>query len=164
MQILVSDTSILIDLERGELLESVFSCGLTLIVPDLLYERELQNDNGPYLRALGLGVVALTSSEVAFAQAVRRQRPTLSLPDCFALCCAMRPEHVLITGDKTLRNEAKGRGHHVYGLLWLLDQMAAANSVDRSLLHAALSKIAADPRCRLPSTEVRIRLGRWAPA
>jgi len=103
VQILVSDTSILIDLERGELLESVFSCGLTLIVPDLLYERELQNDNGPYLRALGLGVVALTSSEVAFAQAVRRQRPTLSLPDCFALCCAMRPEHVLITGDKTLR-------------------------------------------------------------
>ena len=42
MIILVSDTSILIDLERGGLLEAAFSCGLTMVVPDLLYERELE--------------------------------------------------------------------------------------------------------------------------
>ena len=60
MLILVSDTPILINLERGGLLESAFCCGLTLIVPDLLYERKLENDNGPYLQKLGLGVVALT--------------------------------------------------------------------------------------------------------
>ncbi len=151
MLILVSDTSILIDLERGGLLESVFTCGLTLIVPDLLYEKELEKENGPYLRALGLGVVALTPDEVALAQAVRRQKSTLSLPDCFALCCAMRPAHALVTGDKALRNEAKARGHNVYGLLWLLDQIAASNSVDMSLLHTGLGRIAAHPRCRLPA-------------
>ena len=38
MAILVSDTSILIDLERGELLEHAFSCGLVMAVPDLLYQ------------------------------------------------------------------------------------------------------------------------------
>lgn len=161
MLILVSDTSILIDLERGGLLESVFARGLTLIVPDLLYEKELERENGPYLRALGLGVVALTPDEVALAQALRRQRSTLSLPDCFALCCAMRPAHALVTGDKALRNEAKARGHHVYGLLWLIDQIAASNSVEKSLLHSGLSRIAAHPRCRLPANEVKIRLNAW---
>jgi predicted nucleic acid-binding protein len=159
--ILVSDTSILIDLERGGLLESVFSCGLTLIVPDLLYEKELEKENGPYLRALGLGVVALTPDELALAQTVKRQRPTLSLPDCFALCCAMRPACALVTGDKALRNEAKARGRKVYGLLWLLDQMAASNSVDNTLLYTGLSRIAAHPQCRLPADEVKARLNAW---
>ena len=46
MIILVSDTSILIDLERGGLLEAAFACGLTMVVPDLLYERELEPENG----------------------------------------------------------------------------------------------------------------------
>ncbi|MHB1267530.1 MAG: PIN domain-containing protein [Acidithiobacillus ferriphilus] len=163
MVILVSDTSILIDLERGGLLEAAFSCGLTLIVPDLLYEKEVEKENGPYLRALGLGVVALTSDEVVFAQQLKAQRPALSLPDCFALCCAMRPAHSLVTGDKALRNEAKARVGNVFGLLWLLDQMAASGSVGDTLLYAGLSSIAGHARCRLPGDEVRKRLKAWAP-
>lgn len=84
MIILVSDTSILIDLERGGLLEAAFSCGLTMVVPDLLYERELEPENGPLLRALGLGVVSLTPEEVDsrsnFAAKERHFRcPTASL-------------------------------------------------------------------------------------
>lgn len=42
------------------LLEAAFSCRLTMVVPDLLYERELESESGPFLRKLGLGVVALT--------------------------------------------------------------------------------------------------------
>ena len=74
MIVLVSDTSILIDLERGGLLEAAFSCGLTMVVPDLLYERELESENGPFLRKLGLGVAALTPDEVAIAQRVKAER------------------------------------------------------------------------------------------
>ena len=47
MIILVSDTSVLIDLERGSLLELAFSCGLVMVVPDLLYTRELASEK-PY--------------------------------------------------------------------------------------------------------------------
>jgi hypothetical protein len=53
MIILVSDASVLIDLERGSLLEAALSCRLTRVVPDLLYERELAADNGSLLRRLG---------------------------------------------------------------------------------------------------------------
>lgn len=65
MIVLVSDTSILVDLERGGLLEAAFTCGLTMVVPDLLYQRELEGTNGAYLGTLGLNVVNLHRRAVA---------------------------------------------------------------------------------------------------
>ena len=100
MVVLVSDTSVLVDLERGGLLESAFGCGFVMVVPDLLNERELAEHNGRDLQALGLGVVSLTPTEVALAQAVHTARKALSLADCFALSCATRIDHTLVTGDK----------------------------------------------------------------
>jgi hypothetical protein len=161
MIILVSDTSILIDLERGGLLGASFSCGLTMVVPDLLYERELEPENGALLRKLGLGVVSLTPEEVALAQRLRTERKALSLPDCFALSCATRADQALVTGDKILRTEAMARLGNVYGLLWMLDQMAASGSVPTTLLYEGLARISAHPRCRLPQSEVRSRLNDW---
>lgn len=162
MLILVSDTSVLIDLERGELLEHAFSCGLIMAVPDLLYQNELEMENGLYLRELGLNVLSLSPDETEFAQSVRKVRPTLSLPDCFALSCALREGHILLTGDRNLRNEATARKAEAYGLLWLLDQMEASDEISFTLLHEGLSKIVAHPRCRLPKAEVDGRLLRWS--
>lgn len=164
MIILVSDTSILIDLDRGGLLEAAFACGLTMVVPDLLYERELEPENGALLRKLGLGVVSLTPEEVAVAQQLRNERKALSLPDCFALSLATRADHALVTGDKILRNEATARLGNVYGLLWMLDQMEVSGHVAKTLLYEGLARISAHPRCRLPLGEVRARLNGWAPA
>lgn len=163
MIILVSDTSVLIDLERGGLLEPVFSCGLTMVVPDLLYARELEAENGSLLRRLGLGVVALVPDEVAFSQQLRKAHPGLSLPDCFALSCARRPDHALVTGDKLLRTVAQSRQCAVHGLLWILDQMETSGEVGTTLLHEGLTRISNHPRSRLPAGEVRARLQRWSP-
>jgi hypothetical protein len=54
--ILVSDTSVLIDLDRGGLLEAVFVLNHGFAVPDVLYDRELQGEWGEQLRRLGLRV------------------------------------------------------------------------------------------------------------
>lgn len=163
MIVLVSDTSILIDLERGNLLEAAFSSGLTMVVPDLLYDRELEPTNGAFLKKLGLGVVALAPCEVEYAQSVKSECHGLSLPDCFALSCAARDNHILVTGDSSLRNAATARVGQVFGLLWLLDQMAASGRVPSAQLHEGLSIIYAHPRFRLPATSVRERLAAWAP-
>jgi hypothetical protein len=162
MIILVSDTSVLIDLERGGLLEPAFSCGLTMVVPDLLYARELEAENGPLLRKLGLGVVALNPDEVNFAQQLRTQQPGLSLPDCFALSCARREDHALVSGDKLLRTEAQAKHCVVYGLLWILDQMEASGKVSTATLHEGLSRIWNHPRRRLSKNDVTARLLRWS--
>ena len=110
MILLVSDTSVLIDLERGDLLPLAFATGIPMLVPDLLYANELEPYNGNYYRSLGLQVVSLQPDEVSFAQRVKNERKPLSLPDCFALSCARRQDHVLLTGDGALRAAAKDFG------------------------------------------------------
>lgn len=159
--ILVADSSVLIDLERGELFEIAFGSSLELAVPDLLYDRELSATGGEALKALGLQVVSLESEEVEFAQAAQRKRPKLSLPDCFALAYARRPEHALLTGDAELRTFAESIKIDCHGLLWLLDQVIAIAAATPSTMHTALEKIARHPRCRLPKHEIRKRLEAW---
>jgi hypothetical protein len=161
MLILVSDTSVLIDLERGALLPHAFTCGLQLVVPDLLYSDELEGFNGPYLRTLGLGVLGLTPTELALVQEIRAARAALSLSDAFALALAAREEHALLTGDGNLRRECGVRGVAAYGLLWLLDQMQARN-VPPGLLAEGLRVISEDVRCRLPRDEVKQRIVAWS--
>ncbi len=161
MIILVSDTSVLIDLERGGLLEAAFACGYQMIVPDLLYERELENDNGPLLKKMGLSVISLTAEEVAYAQAVSEKQPALSLADCFALSSARRPNHSLMTGDSALRQHAEGINIPCFGLLWILDQMEGTKAISRSSLREGLEKICAHPRCRLPKSAVSDRQNKW---
>lgn len=81
MTVLVSDTSVIIDLERGELLESVFQLAVDFAVPDLLFHRELAGPLGDRLLALGLRVEELSPGEVQGATVLRRADATLSLPD-----------------------------------------------------------------------------------
>ena len=59
MTVLVSDTSVIIDLERGDILETVFAMDADFAVPDLLFERELAGPLGDRLVALGLRVEEL---------------------------------------------------------------------------------------------------------
>ncbi len=163
MILLVSDTSVLIDLERCGLLPLAFGTGVPMVVPDVLYGRELAPYQGPHYRALGLQVVALTPDEVAFAQAVRNEHRKLSVPDCFALACARRPDHILLSGDGLLRTTAKDKGVTCYGLLWLLDALDESDAGNRAALHTGLAVLAQDPRCRLPRAEVARRLALWQP-
>ncbi|MEZ0208927.1 MAG: hypothetical protein ACAH17_02005, partial [Candidatus Paceibacterota bacterium] len=107
MAILVSDTSILIDLEKGGLLEAIFSLGLTFVVPDYLYDYELASYNGHYLRQIGLGVLSLSSDENEAVQDLINSNKGLSPSDCAALVCALRNDHSLLTGDGLLRKEKR---------------------------------------------------------
>lgn len=138
-----------------------FASGIPMVVPDLLYENELAPYNGAYYRELGLQVVSLQPEEVSFAQAVKNERKPLSLPDCFALSCSRREDHVLLTGDGALRAAAKDYGVEMYGLLWLLDGLAESGKASYPALHEGLTKISQGPRCRLPKAEIQKRLKAW---
>ena len=60
MDVLVSDTSVVIDLERAEILDYVFALPYRFVVPDALYEQELKDYGGERLIAKGLQVRILT--------------------------------------------------------------------------------------------------------
>ena len=159
---LVSDTSVLVDLERGSLLEASFCLPFRFVVPDLLYERELKNWGGEELIRLGLVVEELDGDGVGRAIAYRRRAPALSLPDCFALALAQTHSWVLLSGDGALRQLAADEAVECHGVLWLLDQMHDADVVNIRQLHDGLSAIAKHPRCRLPKPEIRRRLASYA--
>lgn len=154
----VSDTSVLIDLARGSLLEASFRLPFEFAVPDLLYGRELDDHGGPALTGLGLKVAELDGDGVALALGYRRRRGSLSLPDSFALALAKTNSWTLLAGDGGLRELADEEGVACHGVLWLLDRIFDQRIMPGNELSAGLGKIVAHPRCRLPMPEVRKRL------
>ncbi|NBU58307.1 MAG: hypothetical protein EBS23_00725 [Betaproteobacteria bacterium] len=161
MVVLVSDTSVLIDLERGNLLETTFDLPFEFVVPDLLYRRELQAYNGPHLLSLGLRVETLSETEVSTATVALRAEPRLSTPDAFSFALARSRNWLLLTGDGPLRSLAGQHGLRHHGVLWMLDQIEGHALLGADALHASLSRLIAHPRCRLPAIEVKERLRRW---
>lgn len=158
MRVLVSDTSVLVDLERGALLEAVFNLPFQLTVPDLLYERELKDHGGNALLALGLSVSELTDETLQLAVSYTRSNKELSLPDCFALALAKTNSWTLLTGDAKLRQKASGEQVACHGVLWLFDRMMEHSVLDIPLLRSGLQAMANHPRCRLPRAEIKRRL------
>ena len=162
MRVLISDTSVLIDLERGSLLDAAFRMPFEFAVPDLLYERELKEHGGERLCRLGLRVSELDGDGVARAFHYQRAWPALSLSDCFALALAAGNGWILLTGDSALRKLADAEHVACHGVLWLMDEMLRTASASARELHDGLAAISAHPRCRLPKGEARARLARYA--
>jgi hypothetical protein len=161
MKVLVSDTSVLVDLERGALVDSCFRLPFEFAVPDLLYRRELADFGGPALIEAGLRVEELSSAELAAAQELRGAHPKLSLPDAFAYSLASARDWALLTGDGELRALARAQKMTCFGVLWLCDQLFDGKVVGAEILAVALETIAAHPRCRLPRAEIAARIERY---
>jgi hypothetical protein len=162
MRILVSDTSVLIDLERGQLLEATFGLAWEFAVPDLLYKRELRSHNGPELLRLGLRVESLDGDGVQTALGYQARVPALSLADSFALALAKINNWTLLAGDGDLRKLAAVEEVDYHGVLWVFDQLLAQQVIVAEMLHRSLTTIANHPRCRLPMRDVRVRLEQYA--
>jgi len=164
MIILVADSSVLIDLERGNLLAAVLGGPDTIAVPDFLYDTELRDYNGPALIAQGLQIIHLDATEMTSAQDLfNERRDRLSLPDCSAFVCGQRAHHQLLTGDRALREHAEAAGMTPHGVLWLLDRLHNTGSVAPNVLHDGLAAMAVHRRSRLPRNEVEARLRLWRP-
>ena len=158
MEVLVSDTSVIIDLDRGELLDHLFGLPYEFCVPDLLYKKELAGNLGDRLQALGLNVVELMPEELSRAATLRRQVKVLSTPDTFAFALAQARRWTLLTGDRALRDLCVQQGVEMHGVLWVIAELNRVGLTDAGVRHAALTTIQAHPRCRLPKADVRSTL------
>lgn len=161
MQILVSDTSVLIDIERASLTARLFELPYEFIVPDLLYETELLDWMGPELVELGLRVEELKPHEIARAIELKRHKSMLSTPDVFAFCLAAERGWTLLTGDGALRGEATRQDLSMHGVLWLFDELEHHDVCSTDILRTGLETIRDHRRCRLPAREINLRLRRY---
>lgn len=162
MDVLVSDTSVVIDLERGQIIEHIFALPYRFVVPDALYEREIKDYGGDRLIAKGLQVRTLTGEQVSEAQRLRRLERKISVVDSYALSLAKTEAAILLAGDAAMRQLAESEGVRCHGVLWVFDQMNDHRVVPLPRLHDALIQIAAHPRCRLPRDAIDARLARFA--
>jgi hypothetical protein len=158
MRVLVSDTSVIVDLERGQCLEPCFKLPCEFVVPDLLYKRELLAAGGPALCRLGLKVEILSGDEVAAAQDTRRTHSRLSLPDAYAFTLAQKRGWALLTGDGELRALAQATNVPFHGVLWVMDQLFEGSVLEAAVLIKGLTALATHPRCRLPKADIELRL------
>lgn len=160
--LLVSDTSVLVDLDRGGILNALFQLPFDIGVPDVLYDLELKDWAGPNLIAAGLKVLVLDGDGVALVQRYRGHDPRLSLPDAFALALAKTENHILLAGDASLRKLAEIEEVEVHGVLWVIDALDGHKVLSGVELLQGLRLIAEHPRCRLPKGEIQQRLKRYA--
>jgi len=161
VDVLVSDTSVVIDLERAGIIEHVFALPYRFVVPDALYEQELKDYGGERLIAKGLQVWTLTGEQVQEAQRLRALERRISIHDSYALSLAKAMAAILLSGDAAMRGLAEAEGVRCHGVLWVFDQLGEGQIVQPALLHEALTRLAAHPRCRLPREEIDLRLVRF---
>ena len=158
MKVLVSDTSVLIDVERGSLLDACFGLPFDFVVPDLLYQRELKKHGGRGLIQRGLRVEELDGDGVVLALGYRRRNQSLSLPDSLALALARVNSWILLSGDGELRELARSEEVTCHGVLWLIDKVFEHGLASADQVCSSIQAIASHPRCRLPTIEIRKRI------
>ena len=163
MKILVSDSSVLIELSKRQLLDRMFELHFQFAVPDLLFEEELI-DLGIYgrqdLLGFGLQVEALDADGVATAISFQSRRPALSLVDSFALALASLRGWELLTEDRGMRSFAQSEGIPHHDVLWVIDHMTAAGILPAAQIVVALEAMRDDPRCPVPNQDLALRIRR----
>ena len=166
MQIIVNDTSCLIDLRKAGLLHATlllpyaFQIALPLLRSELIGFTKAEVDD---LCARGLTSVDLPGDGVKRALELRAIFAGLSINDCLSMALAeSQPGCILLTGDQSLRKRATDVGIEVHGVLWVCDQLESGSVVSFADLYDGLLCLNNDPLVFVPRDEVALRLARLA--
>jgi predicted nucleic acid-binding protein len=161
-RIVVSDSSVLMDVAKVDLVEATLALPYEFVIPDVMLAEELL-DLGTYtptaLLALGFREACLDGAGVAQALRYAAQyRTGLSRNDCFAMTFAETHSCILLTSDRELRSVSLRKGIEVHGLLWLIDLMIEHRTIESCVLVEALETLDQKPRVRLPQDALRHRI------
>ncbi|RTR05134.1 PIN domain-containing protein [Halomonas nitroreducens] len=123
MLLLISDANIIIDLEAGEILDTLFQLPYHFAMPDILYEEEIE-EGSPHLIAMGLKMLVVSGEYVEYAARLGEQygdEPGFN--DRLALALAKQESCPLVTGDGNLRMLAAKEEADVRGTLWIFSEV-----------------------------------------
>lgn len=165
MQIVITDSSSLIDLKKGRLFQAMLALPFEFVIPDLLFDDELLSlteEDKKFLLYGGLKVQTLSGAQMAQAYQYRTELTRLSLHDNFALILAEDIEtSILLTGDENLKKIATQKDVEAHGVLWLLDFIFEHQTAPPKVLLDAINKYIEDPSVWLPSSELQMRLKKY---
>lgn len=165
MRVVITDSSCLIDLKKGNLLRAMLSLPFDFAIPQPLMANELlsltEDDKAEMIEA-GLEVAVLSGTQVKRVSEYHAENRRPSFNDYFALVLAEDTEEsILLTGDGALREIAEGKALEAHGVLWLLDQLYENECVTVELLIQVIHQYLDDPDVWLPDAELRARARRF---
>jgi len=152
MFLIISDASVLIDIECGELTSAMFSLPWQFAVPDTLFSEKLAERHG-HLLQLGLISKTMDGDLVAEAYNLHQKYIKPSVNDMLALRLAKHEDCQLLTGDKALREVAKKLSVEVHGTIWLVEQLIQQNKITVEVARVGFQYMQ-DSGSRLPWDEV----------
>lgn len=158
--ICVVDTSIIIDLYRGEILVKFFKLPYVFVTADVILE-ELLEPESKLLIELGLRIDGLEGSYVLEIFRLRTIHRKPSVNDLFAFMLAKSLNATLLTNDGSLRKVAQLYEIYVHGVLWILDEMVRLNILLKHQAATALHLIC-DSGSHLPQDECDRRFSTWS--
>lgn len=152
MLLIVSDTSVLIDIEQGELTSAMFSLPWQFAVPDILFASELAERHS-HLLQFGLMSKTLNGGLIAEAYLLHQKYRRTSVNDMLALTLAKHEDCPLLTGDRALREAAKELNVELHGTIWLVEQMIESEKITVEVANVGFQRMQ-EAGSRLPWNEV----------
>ena len=129
LQLLISDSNILIDLIVVDQIENMFNLPFSFAVPDILFDQELKEQHSG-LEEMGLIIKSLSGESVAYSMTLAEMYPKPGRNDLFALALAKQESCPLITGDMDLRDAAHSEAVILYGTIWIVEQLVRHSFID----------------------------------
>jgi len=130
-RLLISDSSVLIDMVDGGLATEMFQLDWEFAVPDVLFHDELREYHGD-LPGKGLHQMAMSPDAIAEISSVqaKHSKSGVSFYDCAGLVLAQREDCPLLAGDGALRQVAMAEGVVVRGTIWIVGELLDAGIID----------------------------------
>lgn len=123
--VVIKDACILFDLIDLDLLENFYLLDVVPVTTGFVVSEILDETQATLLtQGINAGkLVVYNDGDLGKIAAFSAEHTGLSFADCSILELSFRVPGLILSADKSLRNEAKRRGLTVKGLLWVINQL-----------------------------------------
>lgn len=162
IQLVISDTNILIDLHTADLLDYFFSLPFEVHTTDFVLDEIERTDQKDSIHEILHGGRLIVDSifPEQMPEMISLQVGNLSLTDCSVWFYARTTGAILLTGDGRLKKKAQEDGIQVHGILFVFDELVRLGLIQSTSAATRLETLA-NYNNRLPKEEVDRRLQEW---
>lgn len=130
MKLFITDTNVFFDLMNIEALPEFFGLDFEVCTTDFVVSEILRLEQAEqiqsFIRSKQLTVYSFSSDEIDEIVNLKTERVLRRIADKSVLWKALQLKCELLTGDKSLRNEAEENGLSVHGSIWVVMMIVEA--------------------------------------
>jgi rRNA-processing protein FCF1 len=145
MTLLITDTNVFFDMMSIEILPEFFGLKFDICTTDFVVNEVLKIEQSDqiqnFIRSKKLTVFSFTADELNKVVNLPTKRNLRRITDKSVLWKALQLNCRLLTGDKSLRNEAEEQGLVVNGSIWVVRTLVEHKVIDNSKGAVLLEKL-----------------------